>query len=153
MKREGFLYILWRYLCAMAVAFAVAVVVVGLGLRASGIGLMTFLSGANLIGVTIQRPIGSGSIAFAAAFLGTLAGSMCILRHSRIAACLVLTLILLMFYQTLWFLYWQHEVTSKHGNSSLALQMGGGGCFALVVMIIVTRRKLRNDEESSPAAA
>jgi len=148
MHRGSFVETLWRYVWAIVVTFAVAAVVVGFGVKAAGIGVIEFLSGANLIGVTVQRPIESVSIAIVAAFLGVLAGSLCILRQSRIAACLILTAILVMVYQTLWFIDWQYEVTSKHGNSSLVLPLVAGGCSALAMMILSAQRNSK-----SPRAA
>ena len=132
----------------MAVTFLVVTAVVGLGVSVLGIGLMMFLSGA----ITAQCTIGSGSIAFLAAFLGILAGSMCMHRHSRIAACIVLTVIMLMVYQTFWFVDWRHEVASKHGNSSPALSVVAGGSSAFVMAILAARRRLKNDGESSYVA-
>jgi len=132
----------------MAVTFVVVTAVVGLGVSLFGIGLMMFLSGA----ITAQFTIGSASIAFLAAFLGILAGSMCVHRHSRIAACIVLTVIMLMVYQTFWFVDWRHEMASKHGNSSLELSVVAGGSSALVVAVLAARRRLKNDGESTHVA-
>ena len=132
----------------MAVTFLVVTAVVGLSVSVFGIDLMMFLSCAN----KAEGTIGNVSIAFLTAFLGILAGSMCVHRHSRIAACIVLTVIMLMVCQSFWFIVWRHEVASKHGYSSPAFSVVAGGSSAFVVAILAARRRLKNDGESGHVA-
>jgi hypothetical protein len=115
-----------------------------LGVKALGIDLITFLSGANLIGVTVQCMIGSGEIASVAAFLGIATGSMCVFPQRRVAASLALTLILSLVYQSLWYYGWSYHQSSKHGNSPLVVSVVAGGIAAFAVMLFAARRSSKN---------
>jgi len=145
--------LLGRYIGAILVALLVSYIISLIAVTILGYDLMVLVSGVNLVHVTIYRTIDSATIAFGAAFAGIYSGSLCLARNSRRLGCVVLTILGLMSYQTLWYTDWRHEVISKHGNSSLAPMIAVAGLMAYGLNELISRRKSKGKPASeSPIA-
>ena len=132
------------YVCAILVMSLVSALVGLFLLTVLHIELMTFLSGAVLIGNTVQRAIGSCSIAFSSALAGVLLGSLCMSARNRGLACVTLTVVGLIFYQIFWFDYGRFVDTSKHGHLSLQIPFAAGGLCALLVTLFISWRRSKS---------
>jgi hypothetical protein len=129
--------LLWRYACAILVTLLVWAFVILLGVKVINKGVIEFLSGAQ------NHPMYSTAcfaIAYTSAFAGVLLGGLCLPGRSRVMACMALLVLGLAYYMTFWFVYWRHDMPSKHGNGPLLIPLAAGGLCAVWATVLASRR-------------
>lgn len=129
--------LLWRYACAILVTLLVWALVVLLGVTVIDKGFIEFLSGANN---HPMHPAFFFGIGYTSAFLGILLGGLCLPARSRMPACIILLVMGLTYYMTLWYFGWSQVMHSKHGTDLLLIPLAAGGLCAIWATALASRR-------------
>jgi hypothetical protein len=137
--------LLWRYACAILVTLLVWAFIILIGVMVIDKGVIEFLSGAHNHPMHLTACFG---IAYTAAFAGVLFGGLCLPGRSRVLACVALLILGLGYYMTFWYVYWRHEMPSKHGNGPLLFPLAAGGLCALWATVLTIRRAKAGNREA-----
>ena len=135
-----------QYICAIFVAFVVALIIVIAIPPIMGVGLIQFVTDTGPADHVVI-PLIAGTAAFA----GTLAGSACLYGRSRSVACVVLTILGLLYYYCHYDLLKADFFFDQFRGVPLMLPLAAGGLCALLFTILTSFLRGRRTQKSPVA--